>query len=231
MKFSEFEKIISPKRMRKYVAACGGNTRKSMTLYRLNLRLSQEIFTIISCFEVALRNAIDKELVARWGDEWLKDFSQPNGIFYNNNRVERSRQNIDKSYRELMRNGLYSHSKLLAEMEFGFWKYMFSNLQYRLSGRVLLRAFINKPRSTPQNNYDNTYIFNELDFINNLRNRIAHHEPICFDANGNIDTFYVISRYNKMIKLFSWLGIDSEDLLYGLDHVKQVCAEIDRFKA
>lgn len=28
MKFSEFEKIISPKRMRKYVIACGGNTRK-----------------------------------------------------------------------------------------------------------------------------------------------------------------------------------------------------------
>lgn len=40
-----------------------------------------------------------------------------------------------------------------------------------------------------------------------------------------------MSRYNKMIKLFSWLGIDSKDLLYGLDHVKQVCAEIDLFKA
>lgn len=82
-----------------------------------------------------------------------------------------------------------------------------------------------------QHNYDNTYIFKELDYINNLRNRIAHHEPVCFDANDNIDTFYVMSRYNKMIKLFSWLGIDSKDLLYGLDHVKQVCAEIDLFKA
>lgn len=231
MKFSEFEKIISPKRMRKYVIACGGNTRKAMTLYRLNLRLSQEIFTVISCFEVALRNAIDRELTNHWGDNWLRDFIHPNGIFYNNNRVERSRRNIDKSYRDLMHSGLYSHSKLLAEMEFGFWKYMFSNLQYRLSGRLLLRAFINKPRSTPQYNYDNTYIFKELDYINNLRNRIAHHEPVCFDANDNIDTFYVMSRYNKMIKLFSWLGIDSKDLLYGLDHVKQVCAEIDLFKA
>ena len=227
MKYSEFEDIFSAKRLRKYVNSCGNDTRKAMQLYRLNLRLSQEIFTVISCFEVALRNAIDKQLTATWGEHWLRDFSQPNGVFYNNARVERSRGNIDKAYRELMRNGTYSHSKLLAEMEFGFWKYMFSNLQYRLSGRVLLRAFVNKPRSSRQNNYDNTYIFNELDFINNLRNRIAHHEPICFDTDGNIDLYYALSRYEKILRLFNWMGIDSTELLYGLDHVRTVVAKIE----
>ncbi len=33
--------------------ACGGNTIKAMTLYRYNLKLSQELLTVISCFEVA----------------------------------------------------------------------------------------------------------------------------------------------------------------------------------
>lgn len=37
-----------------------------MTLYRLNLRLSQEMFTIVSCLEVALRNAIDSIILATW---------------------------------------------------------------------------------------------------------------------------------------------------------------------
>lgn len=231
MKFSEFESIISDKRLRKYVAACGNDTRKAMMLYRLNLRLSQEIFTVISCFEVALRNAIDRQMIARWGEHWLRDFTRPSGVFYHNPRVERSRSNIEKAYRELIHNRCYSPSKLLAEMEFGFWKYMFSNLQYRLSGRVLLQAFVNKPRSTRTASYNNTYIFNELDYINNLRNRIAHHEPICFNAAGEIDLFYVLSRYDKMIRLFQWLGIDSAGLLYGLDHVRKVCAQIEAIKS
>lgn len=230
MKFSEFEHILSSKRMRKYVDACNGKTRKAMTLYRLNLKLSQEIFTIVSCFEVALRNAIDRELVKVWGNDWLRDFIQPTGAFYGNKKVEKSRVNIEKAYRDLMRAGAYSHSKLLAEMEFGFWKYMFSNVQYRLSGRVLLQAFPMKPKSSPTKNIDHTFIFTELDYINNLRNRIAHHEPICFDAIGEIDTFYVTSRYNKMITLLSWMGIDFKSLLYGLDHVDDVSQAIIKMK-
>ena len=50
MKFVDFEKIVSSKRMSRYLAACNGDTRKAMTLYRYNLRLSQEAFTIVSCF-------------------------------------------------------------------------------------------------------------------------------------------------------------------------------------
>lgn len=59
MKYLDFENILSAKRMGRYLSAVGGDTRKAMTLYRENLRLSQELFTIVSCFEVALRNAID----------------------------------------------------------------------------------------------------------------------------------------------------------------------------
>lgn len=64
MKFTNFERILSPERLNRYVAACGNDTRKAMSLYRMNLYLSQEVFTLLSCFEVALRNAIDRELTA-----------------------------------------------------------------------------------------------------------------------------------------------------------------------
>lgn len=43
-----------------------------MTLYRYNLRLAQELLTIVSCFEVSLRNAIDDILVPLLGNEWVK---------------------------------------------------------------------------------------------------------------------------------------------------------------
>lgn len=230
MRFAEFEYIISSKRMRKYLVACGGDTRKAMVLYRLNLKLSQEIFTVISCFEVALRNAIDRQLVAKWGSDWLRDFVLPGGVFYNEKRLETTCKIIFKAYEGLFKNGTYSRDKLLAEMEFGVWKYMFSNIEYKLSGRVLLKIFPDKPVSTPTLNIDNTFIFRELDFINNMRNRIAHHEPICFNDSGQINTFYVESRYSKMIKLFDWMGINSASLLYGLNHVLRVCKEINNLK-
>ena len=50
MKYSEFEDIISQQRMSKYLLACNNDSKKAMTLYRYNLKLSQEMFSLISCF-------------------------------------------------------------------------------------------------------------------------------------------------------------------------------------
>ena len=108
---------------------------------------------------------------------------------------------------------------------------MFSSLQYRATGQCLLRAFPNKPRSSATIQYNNTYIFNELDKVNSLRNRIAHHEPICFRLHkSEIDISYIINEYQKIQTLFSWMGIDSYSMLYGLDHVQNVCAKINSLK-
>ena len=97
MKYKEFENIISAQRMRKYLVACGGDTKKAMTLYRYNLELSKEMFTVISCFEVALRNRIDNVLVNHLGNEWLKDSILRGGIFNVDTRVANTKKNHKKS--------------------------------------------------------------------------------------------------------------------------------------
>lgn len=216
--------------MQRYLVACNGDTRKAMTLYRYNIRLSQELLAVIGCFEVALRNKIDKRLILRYGNDWLRDLILPQGAFYSDNRVLRSKNIIQKAYSGLSRTDSYSHNKLLSEMEFGVWKYMFSNVQYALTGQTLLGIFPNKPRSTPEHNYDNTYIFRELDYINNLRNRIAHHEPICFGTGSSrirIDTYYALNRYSRILTLLHWLDIDSASLLYGLGDVIGISNKIN----
>ena len=48
-----------------------------MMLYRYNLKLSQEMFALISCFEVTLRKRIDKEMKVHFGNDWLRDFILP----------------------------------------------------------------------------------------------------------------------------------------------------------
>lgn len=227
MRYRDFEELFSAKRMQKYLLACNNDTRRALTLYRYNLKLSQEMFTIISCFEVVLRNKIDKQMMTIKGDDWLRNSILPSGELYSDGRVDHTKKIIEKAFRGLEREGTYSHSKLLSEMEFGVWKYMFSNATYSLMGRKLLKIFPKKPKSSRQHRYDNTYVFQELDYINKLRNRIAHHEPICFAGNdAKIDTSYVLNQYARMMKLFGWMGVDGVSLVYGLDHVGKMSGKV-----
>lgn len=122
----------------------------------------------------------------------------------------------------------YTHSKLLAEMEFGFWRFLFAQPQFHAGGKTLLRIFPSKPTSNKSMQYNHAVVFNQLEKINSLRNRIAHHEPICFVPNQSlIDTKYARHHYNLIIQLFQWMSIDEQALLYGLDHITTVCNEID----
>ena len=226
MKYCDFEAAISQDRLRKYVQACSNDTKRAMTLYRYNLKLSQELFVLIGCFEVSLRNKIDKEMRVHYGNDWLRDFIVPGGFFDRDPRVAGTKNIIKKAYDGLFSHHNYSHTKLLAEMEFGVWKYMFNNVQYRLTGRILLNIFPNKPFSTSINQYDNTFVYNELDTINVIRNRIAHHEPICFGSPIAVNLQKVRDCYDCMMRLFLWMNIDSNSLLFGLDHVDSVCRKI-----
>ena len=227
MDYFAFANVMSFKRMRRYLNACGGNKRKALTLYRLNLRLSQEMFTVISCYEVALRNAIDRIMSASLGTDWLRDAIQPGGIF-DNPLFSGTAHIMQKAYNELISSGKYSCSKMLSAMEFGIWKYMFSAPQYRATGRRLLQVFPNKPRSSQLMQYNNQFFYNELDTINRLRNRIAHHEPICFLQDKEIiSTAYLMNCYKRILTLFSWMDIDTNSLLYGLDHVQSLSRKID----
>lgn len=221
MKYKNFEKIISTTRMSRYLNACNGNKRKAMKLYRENLKLSQQLFTIISCFEIALRNSIDKELTHALGKDWLRDAVLPGGIF-DNHSTERSKKTISKAYSGLSTS--YTHFKLIAEMEFGIWKYMFSNPQFRATGQCLLNIFPHKPTSSASCQYNHSYIFKELDGINRLRNRIAHHEPIYFKPSSDeVNLTYVNLQYDRIKKLLKWMDIDFDSLVYGLDHFSKCC--------
>ena len=225
MRYNDFERIVSSARMSRYYIACGNNSRKAMTLYRKNLKLSQELFTIISCFEIALRNSIDKLCISNFGNDWLRD-SAISGGFFDNRNCNLTKRNINDAISNLP---TYSHNKLVAELGFGFWRFMFANHQYRATNQTLLSIFPSKPVSTPTTQYNHTYIFNLLKDINELRNRIAHHEPVCFIPSHSIkDTTYSRRNYNTLLQLFNWMQINESAFLYGIDHINEICDEIDR---
>ncbi len=225
MRFEDFKNIMSEPRINRYLHSVNHDTRKAMTLYRKNLKLSQEMFTIISCFEVAFRNAIDSHYTNLHGIEWLHDFVSGGGKF--DTPQSRTTRNIISNAKNKL-NSAYTHSKLVAELDFGLWRYLFAQPQFLAGGQNLLQIFPSKPISTPSLHYNHTYIFNELANINEMRNRIAHHEPICFHPNSTlINTNYTRQNYNLILQYFRWMNINEAELLYGLDHINSVCNEID----
>jgi len=225
MKYADFEEVMSRPRMQRYYLACGNDSRKAMTQYRLNLKLSQECFTIVSCFEVAIRNAIDKHYRIIYGNDWLRDAQMAGGIFaINSCRI--TKQIITSSYNKLGNH--YTHNKLVAEMDFGFWRFLFAQPQFYAAGQSLLNIFPGKPSSTPTMQYNQTYVFNEMGKINKFRNRIAHHEPICFQIGAPIiNSNYITDNYNIIQNLFSWLNIDGYKLLFGLDHIENLVTKLN----
>jgi hypothetical protein len=111
------------------------------------------------------------------GNDWLQDSTQNGGIF-DDKRFRFTKGVIHEAVQSL--GAFYTHPKLVAELGFGFWRYMFANHQFRAAGQNLLQIFPNKPVSIPLVQYNSNYVFGQLEQINKLRNRLAHHEPICF---------------------------------------------------
>ena len=146
IQFDEFEKVVSAARIHRYLDACDGDAYHAMELYRLNLKLSQAMFTVISVFEVALRNGIHRHYVISYGDHWLKEAVQTGG-FFDRHATRETRRLIHKALRRL--NSSYTPDKLVAEMDFGFWRYLFASPQFRAAGKTLLRMFPAKPKSPP----------------------------------------------------------------------------------
>ena len=159
------------------------------------------------------------------GDDWLVQAVNSGGIFDNYGCIHTSK-NIKEAIHRLQPN--YTHHQLVAELGFGFWLYLFASHQFNMTGRTLLRIFPMKPPSSQAIHYNHKFVFNRLAQINVLRNRIAHHEPICFLKGLPIkSSTYIKSHYVMMTQIFNWMEIDDKKLLFGLNNIDQLCKHLD----
>lgn len=220
MVYNHFETLLSVPRLEKYRAACKQQKGRAMALYRANIRLSQHFYAIIGLLEITLRNKIDAHFTNLKGPFWLEDSVEAGG-FLDKPECENSFHSVHEAIHRLGTN--YTHDKLIAALSFGFWTHQFGKHEYPAAGNSALKVFPNRPSST-------TYkkMLQELMKINILRNRIAHHEPICFDKFGNISTSMAIKRYALIKDLFQWMGCDTKLLFYGLDKIMTEAKSINK---
>lgn len=209
MKYKEYEVAFSPARLSRYKAACGGDTRKAMTLYRYNVKLCQKYYAVLNIFEIILRNAIDRHFRAYYNDpNWIEHQLQTGGM------LAHSPQKADalKHIRDLSKRGKLTPDKVVSAQSLGFWSYMFNKIPFNAGGKKILDVFPNKQVGLGQK-----AVYNELQGIKQFRNRIAHHEPICFDTSWNRNMEYAQHNYKQILKYISFLGYSDKQILYGYD--------------
>lgn len=230
MTYKEYEAILTISRMTRYKEACRSNDELAVELYFRNILLSESLFGVISLFEVALRNAIDAHYsVSHSNPDWLRDAAQVGGQF-DNRGCARMQDIIQYAISTKLNRG-YDKEQLIAECEMGVWRYLFARNQYRAMGGTLVNIFSARPEMVGEQVFDYQFVFNELGKINEMRNRIAHHEPICFKKRKGGDTVVSTNQaryiYGHMLSFLTWMGIDSREFIAKIDSVEDECSKID----
>ena len=88
------------------------------------------------------------------------------------------------------------------DFSLGFWVSLFAPVQFRKGRQRLHKIYINRPKGIAPKK-----IYQELLFILRLRNRIAHHESICFNSKKEFDLMNVYQFEEIIFRHSRWLGI------------------------
>ncbi len=162
--------LISPDRLNPYLTACAGDSAAALALYRWNSDLAAAFFEPLGHLEIMLRNALDARLVGRQQSrgrtaEWYRDRQVP--------LSDKARGDIAQAQERAGWGATtIPRGKIIAELSFGFWRFLLAR-QYRSSlWPDLAGAFPHAPnRALPT-------VEEPVKRLHKFRNRIAHHEGI-----------------------------------------------------
>lgn len=162
---------ITKPRLSKYLSATSNNALQALRLYVLNTKVSAAVMADLHYIEVAMRNKFNRELVAKYGDDWFK--AEEFLVLVD----KRSQDILKKAQRDAAKHWPKGRElppgKVIAELTFGFWLQLTdSRLEHTLWVPCLHKAF--NPRKAPKRATFNQ----QLEKLRQLRNRVAHHEPI-----------------------------------------------------
>lgn len=218
MDYKTSQKLYSPARMGKYSKACSGNKLKTMQLYRYNLRLCQRFYGVLNLLEVILRNAVNDHYISYYSDsDWIVNQAKKGKL------LAHQIDEIKQTEADYKKRGIYNNDKMVSALTFGFWTYLFTKKNYRQGGKTLLKIFPNKAKGKNQAD-----IYLDLTHIREFRNRIAHHEPICFDGSGNISTTFARMHYQLICEYIAYFGQKPSNVLQWAEKPDEILEMIDR---
>ncbi len=183
-------KGLSQERFGAYRRATCGNAA-ALALYEWNNAISAALWADIAHLEILVRNAMHEQLTA-WSSRTCGEprwYLDPNRVLTPNRLadVAAARQRATTG----RRGKPETSGRVVTELSFGFWRYLVSSHYDRTLWKpILSRSFPLQPRRKA--------VHTGLAHLHELRNRIAHHEPIHAER--------LEQRHEELLTLLEWIN-------------------------
>ncbi len=197
------QRHLSPARLSTYLTATGGDLDAAVDLYRWNAAVSAALWESIGHAEVVLRNATHDALSARHAAKGRQ------GQWYDDPAHEldhHARDDVANAIRRTRAGARPPAGKVVAELSFGFWRYLLAKRYTALLWPALRPAFPFLGGS------DRRLLEAPVAKVHRLRNRVAHHEPVIAEdlAAVHADILTTVGAVEPALR--AWVGGDSRVL-------------------
>lgn len=178
------------------------NENKAIDHYCSNIELAESFYPCLSVFEVALRNALSRELETMTGrEDWYT-------IFSNNTRFTNLNRYISQAQKQIIaRKENVTPSKVIAELTLGFWVSLLNSEYERLLWKHLRRAFPFMPKHLRQRKN----VSAPLNSFRTFRNRVFHNESICWNLGR------VTEIHDELFMVMGWINKDLPIWMKSID--------------
>lgn len=203
----DLEASFSPERMSTYLNAVQGDRKEAFHLYAWNTAVSAAFYGPLQGLEVALRNAMHRELSVRYGAAW-----------YDNSSAGLDQRCLEHVADAMKRaGGTARPPRIVAALSFGFWVSLLGRGGGRIDARkadydrTLWRPALRQAFSHCTTPLARKQAHKPLLQLRELRNRIAHHEPIFARC--------LIEDHQRILEVTGWI---SPSVRTWIDHHNRV---------
>jgi hypothetical protein len=181
------EQALSLERFGRYLAWAASDRTRAIELYTLNTQISESLYTPMQMLEVALRNRIHAVMTETRHEDWFHDEGCLLGK-WQSEQLAKAVEGVREGKKEP------TPGRIVAALTFSFWTAMFGK-EYETLWQTTLHRIGSRPDGK---GLERKHFSGPLTGIRQLRNRIAHHEPI-IDRD-------LPALHDKIIELTGWLS-------------------------
>ncbi len=216
LKLAEFERILSKDRIAVYLKLSNNNKIVAYRLYKLNCELSIILYEILGHLEIILRNSLVKEWNIYFenaykvqNEPWplettnIKKYSVTYRFdldAHDRDIVTATRKFNDYIVRKQTPDRKMTNGDLISNLNFGFWSNCFKDSYMTINKAKIYKIFPKAP-TNPNREKGVKEIRKKIYKSYQLRNRIAHHEPIINSKDLLID-------FNAAMELIDYIHED-----------------------
>ena len=197
--------------MERYFILYPNDESRAVKHYQSNIKLTEAFYTSLSVLEVALRNALSRELKTMTGrDDWYAIFANTPGLTNLNKYITQASKQIAGRHEQI------TTSKIIAELTLGFWVSLLNAEYERLLWKDLRRAF----PYIPKKDRKRKNVSAPLNRFRSFRNRVFHNESICWNMKK------VQEIHDELLLVLEWINKDLPEWLTEIDRFENVQDQI-----